>query len=43
MVALRGADIVAVPILEAVGKLRKVDPEGELVKIAREVGTSFGD
>jgi len=43
MVALRGADIVAVPILEAVGKLRKVDPEGELVKVAREVGTSFGD
>jgi 6-phosphofructokinase 1 len=43
MVALRGADIVSVPILEAVGKLRKVDPDGDLVKIAREVGTSFGD
>jgi 6-phosphofructokinase 1 len=43
MVALRGADIVAVPILEAVGKLRRVDPDGALVRIAREVGTSFGD
>lgn len=43
MVALRGADIVAVPIQEAVGQLRRVDPKGELDKIAREVGTSFGD
>jgi len=43
MVALRGSDIIAVPIHEAIGKLRKVDPDGELVNIAREVGTTFGD
>ncbi|MFB3908490.1 MAG: 6-phosphofructokinase [Candidatus Eisenbacteria bacterium] len=43
MVALRGREIVAVPIEEAVASLRRVEPEGELVRAARSVGTSFGD
>ncbi len=42
MVALRGLDIVSVPIKEAVSKLKLVDPHGQQVKSALEVGTSFG-
>lgn len=42
MVALRGTDIVSVPIKEAVSKLKKVDPQGQEVRAAIEVGTSFG-
>ncbi len=42
MVALRGTDIVSVPVKEAVAKLKKVDPNGQEVKTALEVGTSFG-
>lgn len=42
MVALRGTDIISVPVKEAVSKLKKVDPNGQEVKTALEVGTSFG-
>ena len=42
MVALRGTDIISVPIKEAVAKLKKVDPQGQEVQAAIEVGTSFG-
>jgi 6-phosphofructokinase 1 len=43
MVALRGRRIEVVPLGEAVSRLRRVDPESELVRAARWVGTSFGD
>ncbi len=43
MVALRGIHFGETPIAEAVGKLRRVDPQGEGVRTARAVGTSFGD
>jgi 6-phosphofructokinase 1 len=43
MVALRTPDIVAVPIAEAIGRKREVDPRGQLVKTARDVGICFGD
>jgi 6-phosphofructokinase 1 len=43
MAALRGGEIVAVPIQEAVGKLKLVDPNGELVRMARAIGVCFGD
>jgi 6-phosphofructokinase 1 len=43
MVSLRGANIETVPIVEAIKDLKKVDPEGELVKTARALGISFGD
>ncbi len=43
MVALRGTEIVSVPISEVAGKLRRVEPDSELVRAARSVGTSFGD
>jgi len=32
-----------VPLAEAVQSLRRVDPDSEIVKVARSVGTRFGD
>ena len=43
MVALRGTDIVTVPIAEAIASLRTVPPGHPLVEAARAVGTRFGD
>jgi 6-phosphofructokinase 1 len=43
MVCLRGGQIQAVDISEAVGRLKTVNPEGELVRAARAIGTCFGD
>jgi 6-phosphofructokinase 1 len=43
MVALRGTDIVSVPIGDAVGSQKRVDPDGALVRCARSVGIVFGD
>ena len=43
MVALRGDDIVSVPIADAVSRPKYVDPDGELVATARSLGVSFGD
>jgi 6-phosphofructokinase 1 len=43
MVCLRQARIHAVPISEAVGALKCVDPHGEMVTIAKAIGIGFGD
>jgi len=43
MVALRGDDIVAVPIKSAIANMKCVAPAGDLVATARSVGVSFGD
>ncbi|MDR3738634.1 MAG: 6-phosphofructokinase, partial [Terracidiphilus sp.] len=43
MVALRGGKIEFVDIAEAIGKMKAVDPKGELVNTARSVGIHFGD
>ncbi len=43
MVAVRGQDVVDVPLRDAVGSLRLVDPAGAQVEAARAVGTMFGD
>lgn len=43
MVALRGDQIVPVPIRDAVSNMKYVDPNGALVESARNVGISFGD
>ena len=43
MVGLQGDSITAVSLEDAVGKLKTVPPEGELVQIARSVGVSFGN
>ncbi len=43
MVCLRGSEIESVTIDAAVGKLKLVPTDSELVEIARRVGMSFGD
>jgi 6-phosphofructokinase 1 len=43
MVALRGDSIVAVDVSQAIGQLKTVRPEGELVRAARAIGIGFGD
>ena len=43
MVALRGAEVVAVPLAEVAGKVKLVPPDHPLIGAARRVGTSFGD
>jgi len=43
MVALRGTEIVSVPIIDAVANPKYVDPNGEMVATARSLGVSFGD
>ncbi len=43
MVALRGDNIVTVPLEEAAKSPRRVNPEGDLVKTARALGIGFGD
>ncbi len=43
MVCLRGENIASVDIADAVGHLKRVDPDGELVATARAMGISFGN
>lgn len=43
MVALKGDQIVSVPLEKAVGRLKKVPKDHPLIRAARAVGTSFGD
>jgi phosphofructokinase-like protein len=42
MVALQAADVVTVPISEAVANLKTVPPDGQLIRTARDTGISFG-
>jgi 6-phosphofructokinase 1 len=41
MVALRGTEITTVPIEDAVATLKTVDPSGDMIRSAREMGISF--
>jgi len=43
MVALRGDRVERVPITQAIARPRLVDPQGERVRAARAVRTTFGD
>jgi ATP-dependent phosphofructokinase / diphosphate-dependent phosphofructokinase len=43
MVAVCCGDIVAVPLADAIGRLRQVSPDGQLVRQARAIGIVFGD
>jgi len=43
MVALKGTSVDSVPLAEAVGKLRLVQPDSEVIMAAKAVGTEFGD
>ena len=42
MVALQAADVVSVPISEAVANIKTVPPGSQLVRTARDTGISFG-
>ena len=42
MVALRASSVVAVDVAEAIGHLKAVRPDGELVRTARAIGIGFG-
>jgi 6-phosphofructokinase 1 len=42
MVALQAADVVTVPISEAIANVKSVPPGGQLVRTARDTGISFG-
>lgn len=42
MACLRGRDIYSVEIEEAVGKLKLVDPNGQMVLAAEQIGIEFG-
>lgn len=43
MVRRRGESVMGVDITEAVGHLKRVDPNGELVCAARAMGICLGD
>jgi 6-phosphofructokinase 1 len=43
MVALNPPDVLAVPLKEAVSKLKLVPLDGDVVRTARSLGISFGD
>lgn len=43
MVAIKADKIVTVPIEEAVRELKMVNPKGEMVKMAKSLGISFGE
>jgi 6-phosphofructokinase 1 len=43
MVALRGGSITSVEVAHAIGLLKSVDPQGEVVRTARAIGIGFGD
>ncbi|MGH9501379.1 MAG: 6-phosphofructokinase [Terriglobales bacterium] len=43
MVCLRSGQVEAVDIAEAIGRLKTVDPKGQLVQAAKAIGISFGD
>ncbi len=43
MVALRGQEVQNVPLSDAVNRLKRVKPDSDEVRMARMVGTSFGD
>jgi 6-phosphofructokinase 1 len=43
MAALRSTDIVAVPIEEAIGQMRSVPMDSDIILTARSLGISFGD
>ena len=43
MVCLQQESIKAVSIIDAAGKMKTVDPDGEIVRAARAIGIAFGD
>jgi ATP-dependent phosphofructokinase / diphosphate-dependent phosphofructokinase len=43
MVALRAGQVIGVDVSEAIGHLKSVQPDGQLVRTARAIGIGFGD
>jgi 6-phosphofructokinase 1 len=43
MVSLRSAEIHTVPIEEAIGQMKSVSAESDIIMTARSLGISFGD
>jgi 6-phosphofructokinase 1 len=43
MVAYQGSRVSAIPIRDAVGKLKTVRPDGSLARTARALGICLGD
>lgn len=43
MVCLKGDEMSFEYLENVIGQLKNVDPDGELVQVARSIGTSFGD
>jgi len=43
MIGLGATDTMPVKLTEAIGRLRNVPPEGEIIQTARALGISFGD
>lgn len=42
MIALKGSEVVSVPLVDGIKQLKTVDPAGEMVQVAQAVGISFG-
>lgn len=42
MAAVRGEEIITVPLEQAVARQKLVDPNGELVRVGRSIGVCFG-
>lgn len=43
LVVLDGSEVTSIPLSETAGKLKYVDPNGEIVQSAKLLGISFGD
>lgn len=43
MVALKGTELVMVPLHEAIDNLKVVDPKSEIIRAAKAIGICFGD
>jgi hypothetical protein len=43
MVCLRAGEIKSVPLVDAIGAPKLVDPKSDYVRAARAVGITFGD
>ena len=43
MIALEGGGLTTIDLADAARSIKRIDPKGELVQVARAVGTSFGD
>lgn len=43
MVSLKGTEITTVPLEEAISVIRKVDPQGSIIRASKAVGINFGD